>query len=190
MARKTKEEKEAAKAKAAEIIEAESGEGEETEKASEAKPAEVAGETTGAPPPRRGRPKGSKNAKKSKANPFANVPPEVAEQLAMLPLIALSEVSKATAGVPLRYSEPSLKVCADSLRCYLASVDFDLTPGWALSIAYLSAVITAIPGAAAEYAAFEEAKAKNAKAVSAPVKVVDFPKPEEKKAEPIPAPKE
>lgn len=138
--------------------------------AEEGKPAETPAPDAKETPKPRGRPKGSKNGAKGKGSKLPPMPEELTAMVAVMPLMLADEASKQLAGVSLKYTPESIKACQEAFKAWLASIDFDLTPGWALVAAYTAAIVVAVPAAMGEAAALSEAKRTEPRAVTpAPV---------------------
>lgn len=128
-----------------------------------------------------GRPKGSGAgaSHKKKVKVKASVPPQVSMAIALAPLGILSMITaKALKMEPPR---PSPQACDDTheaFKAWLASLDADLTPGWALLACYGTAALemTAIVAMTMEERARERAeRAKATPTTMAPAPGVQVP---------------
>lgn len=98
----------------------------------------------------RGRPKGStkKTAGTATSKVGVELPPQVVGQIAAIPLDLSAGLARKYYGLKVGYTLEQYNTCAAAMDTWLKSVDFDLTPGWALVIAYTMVIGTAVGEAA------------------------------------------
>jgi hypothetical protein len=113
---------------------------------------------------RPGRPAKSETAKV----PLDTLPPELLETAALAPLIISAAIAKrytvirapdgsvAFEGVTLTYDAKAGAACTLAFKAWLASLNLELTPLSALLLCYTTAIVSAVPDAAAQYQMAQE----------------------------------
>lgn len=96
----------------------------------------------------------SGGGKNQNINLGKSIPPELAGFVASFPLLISAEttrrISAAKLGQPgiiLQYRQEDMKQLQVAFQAWLESIDFDLTPGWALVACYFICTMNALPGA-------------------------------------------
>ena len=140
-----------------------------------------AGEPTGEAPPPRARRKPGRPAKLETAKvPLDTLPKELMETAALAPLILTGAIAKRyTAirapdgsvlfeGVTLVYDAKAGEACTVAFKAWLASLDIQMTPLSALLLCYATAIVSAVPDAAAQYQTAQERIAGASKTAKPP----------------------